>query len=61
MAFGQLAIATGNKEYEEIAKKTFEKVLQRADNPKDKWNKLHPGTRPMKNFALPHDPLQPRP
>ena len=53
MAFGQLAIATGNKEYEEIAKKTFEKVLQRADNPKDKWNKLHPGTRPMKNFALP--------
>ena len=53
MAFGQLAIATSNKEYEEIAKKTFEKVLQRADNPKDKWNKLHPGTRPMKNFALP--------
>jgi len=53
MAFGQLAIATGNKEYEEIAKKTFEKVLKRADNPKDKWNKLHPGTRPMKNFALP--------
>lgn len=53
MAFGQLAIATGNKEYEEIAKKTFEKVLQRAENPKDKWNKLHPGTRPMKNFALP--------
>ncbi len=53
MAFGQLAIATGNKEYEEIAKKTFEKVLARAENPKDKWNKLHPGTRPMKNFALP--------
>lgn len=53
MAFGQLAIATGNKEYEEIAIKTFEKVLKRADNPKDKWNKLHPGTRPMKNFALP--------
>ena len=53
MAFGQLAIATGNKENEEIAKKTFEKVLQRADNPKAKWNKLHPGTRPMKNFALP--------
>lgn len=53
MAFGQLAIATGNKEYEEIAKKTFDKVLARANNPKDKWNKLHPGTRPMKNFALP--------
>ena len=53
MAFGQLALATGSKEYADIAKKTFEKVLARVDNPKDKWNKMHPGTRPMKNFALP--------
>ncbi len=53
MAFGQLAIATGSKEYADIAKKTFEKVLARVDNPKAKWNKMHPGTRPMKNFALP--------
>ena len=53
MAFGQLAIATGSKEYADIAKKTFDKVLARVDNPKAKWNKMHPGTRPMKNFALP--------
>lgn len=53
MAFGQLGIATGNKEYEDIAKRTFDIVLSKAENPKGKWNKLHPGTRPLKNFALP--------
>lgn len=53
MAFGQLSLATGNAEYAEIAKKTFDIVLSKVDNPKGKWNKLHPGTRPMKNFALP--------
>lgn len=53
MAFGQLAIATGNKEYAEIAKKTFDIILSKVDNPKGKWNKLHAGTRPLKNFALP--------
>lgn len=53
MAFGQLAIATGNQEYADIAKKTFDIILSKVDNPKGKWNKMHPGTRPMKNFALP--------
>ncbi len=53
MAFGQLSIATGNKEYADIAKKTFDIILSKVDNPKGKWNKIHPGTRPLKNFALP--------
>lgn len=53
MAFGQLSIATGNKEYADIAKKTFDIVLSKVDNPKGKWNKVHPGTRSLKNFALP--------
>lgn len=53
MAFGQLSLATGNKEYAEIARKTFDKILTKIDNPKGKWNKLHPGTRDLKNFALP--------
>ena len=53
MAFGQLALATGSEEYAEIAKKTFEIVLSKQGNPKGKWNKLHPGTRNLKNFALP--------
>ncbi len=53
MAFGQLAKATGNKEYENIALETWKRILARRDNPKGKWNKLVPGTRPLKNFALP--------
>lgn len=53
MAFGQLGLATGNKEYEHIAKITFEKILSKVDNPKGKWTKAHPGTRDLKNFALP--------
>ncbi len=53
MAFGQLSIATGNKEYADIAKKTFDTVLSKLENPKGKWNKAHPGTRNLKNFALP--------
>ena len=53
MAFGQLAIATGNDEYARIARDTFDIILSRVDNPKGRWNKAHPGTRPMKNFALP--------
>ena len=53
MAFGQLAKATGKKEYEEVALRTWERILERRNNPKAKWNKLHPGTRNLKNFALP--------
>lgn len=53
MAFGQLALATGNQEYADIALKTFDIILSKTANPKGQWNKLHPGTRDMKNFALP--------
>lgn len=53
MAFGQLSLATGNQEYAEIAKKTFDIILSKVDNPKGRWNKMHPGTRSLKNFALP--------
>lgn len=53
IAFGQLSIATGNKEYAEIAKKTFDIVLSKVSNPKGKWNKAVAGTRNMKSFALP--------
>jgi len=52
MAFGQLSKATGNKEYAEIARKTFDIVLAKRDNPKGKWNKAHPGTRNIKSFSL---------
>ncbi|MDR1091925.1 MAG: AGE family epimerase/isomerase [Prevotella sp.] len=53
MAFGQLNKATGNEEYAGIARKTFDIILSKVDNPKGKWNKAYPGTRNLKNFALP--------
>ena len=59
MAFGQLSKATGNQEYADIARKTFDIILSRVNNPKGKWNKSYPGTRSLKNFALANDPLQP--
>ena len=53
IAFGQLSIATGNQEYAEIAKKTFDIVLSKQENPKGKWCKASPGARALKSFALP--------
>ena len=53
MSFGQLSIATGKEEHAKIAKDTFEKVLQRSANPKGKYSKSVPGTRPLKGFSLP--------
>ena len=53
IAFGQLALATGNEEYADIAKRTFDIVLSKVDNPKGKWSKAAPGARPLKSFALP--------
>jgi N-acylglucosamine 2-epimerase len=53
MAFGQLSKAAGNQEYADIARKTFDIILSKVDNPKGKWDKAHPGTRNLKNFALP--------
>ena len=53
MAFAQLAKASGNEEYARIAKRTFDRILEKRDNPKGKWCKARPGTRPIKDFALP--------
>ncbi len=53
MAFAQLSIATENKEYAHIAKKTFLKILEKQNNPKGQWNKIVPGTRDLKGFSLP--------
>ena len=53
MAFAQLGLASGNAEYNDIARKTFDRILERQDNPKGKYNKAYPGTRNLKNFALP--------
>lgn len=53
MAFGQLSKATGSREDADIARKTFDIILSKVNNPKGKWDKTHPGTRSLKNFALP--------
>ena len=53
MAFGQLYKATNNKEYADIAVETFLNILKRQENPKGKYSKAYPGTRELKNFALP--------
>lgn len=53
MAFGQLSLATGNQEYADIAKRTFDTILSRQTNPKGRWDKTCPGTRPLKGFSLP--------
>jgi len=53
MAFGQLSKASGSSEYADISRKTFDIILSKVNNPKGKWDKSHPGTRSLKNFALP--------
>jgi N-acylglucosamine 2-epimerase len=53
MAFGQLSLATDNHEYADIAKRTFDTILSRRNNPKGRWNKTYPDTRPLKGFSLP--------
>jgi N-acylglucosamine 2-epimerase len=53
MAFAALYKADPQEKYAEIAKSTFENILKRRENPKGKYNKAFPGTRALKNFALP--------
>ena len=53
MAFGQLFKATGEARHADIALSGFQNILSRRDNPKGKYNKAFPGTRPVRNFSLP--------
>ncbi|MCR5820881.1 MAG: AGE family epimerase/isomerase [Bacteroidaceae bacterium] len=60
IAFGQLSIALKSAgqneraaEYADIAKRTFDIVLSKVDNPKGKWSKASAGARAMKTFDLP--------
>lgn len=53
MAFGQLFQATQRREYADIAVETFHSILERTENPKGKYSKVYPGTRPLRSFALP--------
>jgi N-acylglucosamine 2-epimerase len=53
MAFGQLYKATGNPEDAETARRTFDNIMARRDNPKGRFNKAFPGTRSLRSFSLP--------
>jgi N-acylglucosamine 2-epimerase len=53
MAFGALAAIEPGSPYEQEAKRTFENILRRRDNPKGQYDKMVPGTRPLKSFAFP--------
>ena len=53
MAFGQLFKTTREQRYADIAITTFNNIIKRQGNPKGIYTKNYPGTRPLKNFALP--------
>ena len=53
MAFGQLYKATAQQQYADIALRTFHNIVRRQDNPKGKYVKTYPGTRPLQGFSLP--------
>jgi N-acylglucosamine 2-epimerase len=53
MAFSQYAAASGESTAKEIALQAYQNVLRRQDNPKGKYTKAYPGTRPLKSLAVP--------
>lgn len=53
MAYSQYALASGDEQGKEIALQAYNNVLHRQTNPKGKYNKVYPGTRSLKNLALP--------
>jgi N-acylglucosamine 2-epimerase len=53
MAFSQYALASGEEWAKPIALQSYNNVLRRKDDPKGKYNKIYPGTRPMKSLAVP--------
>jgi len=53
MAFSQYGLAGGDPQAREIALSTYRNILRRKDNPKGKYSKIVPGTRPLKSLNLP--------
>ncbi len=53
MAFSQFSLASGDQEARDIAHRTYQNILKRMEDPKGKYNKAVPGTRPLKSLALP--------
>ncbi|NJN37487.1 MAG: AGE family epimerase/isomerase [Acaryochloridaceae cyanobacterium CSU_3_4] len=53
MAFSQFAVASQQDWANAIALQAYDNVLRRQQNPKGRYNKLYPGTRPLKALAVP--------
>lgn len=53
IAFGQLYKATGDPRYADVAKRTFDIVLEKRHCPKGRWSKAAAGARALKTFDLP--------
>lgn len=53
MAFSQFAVASQQAWAKDIALQAYTNVLQRQKDPKGRYNKLYPGTRPLKSLAVP--------
>lgn len=53
MAYSQYALASGEDWAKEVAQQAYGNVLRRQTDPKGKYNKIYPGTRPMKTLAVP--------
>ena len=53
MAFSKYALAAGEAWAKDVAMHAYNNVLRRKENPKGKYNKTYPGTRPMKALAVP--------
>jgi len=53
MAFSEFAQASGDEVSRGTALQTYNNILARQDNPKGKYSKTVPGTRPLRSLALP--------
>ena len=53
MAFSQYALASGSADARRIALRTYQHILRRQGNPKGKYTKAVPGTRPLIGLSLP--------
>ncbi|HWA85901.1 MAG TPA: AGE family epimerase/isomerase [Opitutus sp.] len=53
IACSQFALASGDDDFRQIARATFDNIVRRQANPKGAYNKLVPGTRPAVSLALP--------
>jgi len=53
LAFAEYALASGDEKCKVIAWQTYRNILKRRDNPKGKYTKAVPGTRPLLSLGLP--------